>query len=265
MGKPLRRRAGVAGVGAALVLATLATAATSGASDSAAADRTPRGLTVVTDDGGSRTLVADSAVDRKKPLVRAVRAQRERSREQAAAAPAAEPADDGTGGGHGDQTGFPVRDQWLTSHQVQRLSVPGGGRGAAGVAGATFVEVPFMEYYAVFTDTTSDVAWLGRRPFDADSIKHTDTWSIGSVGAPFVVVGAPESASTETAVSGAEVSWSTTAEDTWFSRHEHDRVAFYPPDPDAYSNVFRISHTVTGTFQFGASFFTVTTRSRAYT
>lgn len=258
------RRTAVLAVTAALTLGGVALGVTHGATGSSAADRSVPGTVVVEENAHGRVLTADPSVRDKEALVRAVHElRREHVRQTSEPTPTPTPSATGGGGGHGDQTGFPVRDAWLTSDKSRRVSVP-GGTGTIAAAGASFVKVPFMEYYAQFTDTSSDVSWLGDRPFTADSIQHTDTWNVGSVGAPFWVVGAPQGAKVTSTGSTAEASWTTTVQDNWYSEHAYDQVAFYPPNQDDYSNVFRISHSVTGTFQFGSSFYTVTSRDRAY-
>lgn len=256
------RRTAALAVTAALTLGGLAVGVTGGATGSTAADRTVPGTVVVEENAHGRVLTADPSARDKRKIVAAVHElRRERQRQTTEPAPTATAT--GGGGGHGDQTGFPVRDSWLTSAKSRKVSVP-GGEGTIAAAGASYVKVPFMEYYAIFTDTSSDVSWLGERPFDADSIQHTDTWDVGSVGAPFWVVGAPQGAKVASTGSNAQASWTTTVQDTWYSEHAYDQVAFYPPNQDDYANVFRISHSVTGTFQFGSSFYTVTSRDRAY-
>ncbi|MFD9346989.1 hypothetical protein [Streptomyces sp. NPDC060049] len=261
-----RRRTAVYAATFALLLGGLATGIAQGATGSEAAATTVPGTIVVKEDAHAKVLTADASVRDKRDLVKAVREQRAQTRKapkpSAPAGPAQVQSDDG--GGHGDQSGFPVRDQWLTSAKSERISVQGGSQSDLTAAGSSFVKVPFMEYYAIFTGTSSDVAWLGGRPFNADSIEHTDTWRIGSVGAPFWVVGAPQGAAVKSTGSLAEASWSTSVQNNWYSEHAYDQVAFYPPSQDDYSNVFRISHSVTGTFQFGSSFFTVTSQDRSY-
>ncbi|MFJ1971430.1 hypothetical protein ACIO93_22445 [Streptomyces sp. NPDC087903] len=256
------RRTTALAVTAALTLGGLAVGITQGATGSTAADRTVPGTVVVEENAHGRVLTADPSARSKRKLVAAVHELRE-ARQQPADEPAPAPTATGGDGGHGDQSGFPVRDQWLNSSKSRKVAVP-GGEGTLAAAGASYVKVPFMEYYAQFTDTSSDVSWLGNRPFNADSIEHTDTWDVGSVGAPFWVVGAPQGATVKSTGSTAEASWTTTVQDNWYSEHAYDQVAFYPPSQDDYSNVFRISHSVTGTFQFGSSFYTVTSRDRAY-
>ncbi|MGA5164342.1 hypothetical protein [Streptomyces pseudogriseolus] len=255
------RRTAALAVTAALTAGGLALGVTSGAADSSAAGRNVPGTVVVQENEHGRVLTADTAVRDKRALLDAAEEQR-RERRDAAEEPAPDPGGDGDGG-HGDQSGFPVRDQRLVSGRSERITVA-GGEGAVAASGDSFVKVPFMEYYAIFTDTSSSVAWLGKRPFNADSVQHTDTWNIGSVGAPFWVVGAPEGAEVRSTGSTAEARWTTTVQDNWYSEHAYDQVAFYPPSQEDYSNVYRISHSVTGTFQFGSSFYTVTARDRAY-
>ncbi|MER5915150.1 hypothetical protein ABT124_33005 [Streptomyces sp. NPDC001982] len=255
-----RRTAALAAT-AALTLGGVAMGVTHGATGSTAADRTVPGTVVVEENAHGRVLTADPSARDKQGIVAAVHELRREQQQESEATPTATAT--GGGGGHGDQSGFPVRDSWLTSSKSRRVTVP-GGEGSIAAAGASYVKVPFMEYYAIFTGTSSDVSWLGERPFNADSIEHTDTWNVGSVGAPFWVVGAPQGAKVASTGSTAEASWTTTVQDNWYSEHAYDQVAFYPPSQDDYSNVFRISHSVTGTFQFGSSFYTVTSRDRAY-
>ncbi|CAM5680366.1 hypothetical protein SAVIM338S_07310 [Streptomyces avidinii] len=265
-----RRRTAALAATFALLTGGLAAGIAQGATGSETAAATVPGTVVVKEDAHAKVLTAEASVRNKRDLVKEV--QKRRAEHQKAPVPTPAPAPAGPavaaddGGGHGDQSGFPVRDQWLDSTQSERISVPGpgGGQGELTASGASFVKVPFMEYYAIFTDTSSDVAWLGNRPFNADSIEHTDNWRIGSVGAPFWVVGAPQGATVRSTGSLAEASWSTSVQNNWYSEHAYDQVAFYPPSQDDYSNVFRISHSVTGTFQFGSSFFTVTSQDRAY-
>ncbi|MER6121624.1 hypothetical protein ABT173_02765 [Streptomyces sp. NPDC001795] len=256
------RRTAALAVTAALTLGGFAVGVTRGATGSTAAGTTVPGTVVVEENAHGKVLTADASVRDKRRLVAAVHKER-LEREQQTGTPTPTPTATGQGGGHGDQTGFPVRDQWLNSAKSRKVAAP-GGEGVLSAAGASYVKVPFMEYYAIFTDTSSDVSWLGERPFNADSIQHTDTWDVGSVGAPFWVVGAPQGASVKSTGSDAQASWTTTVQDNWYSEHAYDQVAFYPPNQNDYSNVFRISHSVTGTFQFGSSFYTVTSRDRAY-
>ncbi|MGW6707976.1 hypothetical protein ACWGDE_24220 [Streptomyces sp. NPDC054956] len=261
-----RKRTAVYAATFALLIGGLATGIAQGATGSATAATTVPGTVVVKEDAHAKVLTADASVRNKRDLVKQAReqraAQRQTPKPPAPAGPQAQA--DGGGGGHGDQSGFAVRDQWLTSSKSERITVPGGGQGELTASGASFVKVPFMEYYAIFTANSSDVAWLGGRPFNADSIEHTDNWRIGSVGAPFWVVGAPQGAAVKSTGSLAEASWTTSVQNNWYSEHAYDQVAFYPPSQDDYSNVFRISHSVTGTFQFGSSFFTVTSQDRSY-
>ncbi|MBT2467899.1 hypothetical protein J7E97_08425 [Streptomyces sp. ISL-66] len=263
-----RRRTAALAATFALLIGGLAAGIAQGATGSetaAAAGTTVPGTVVVKEDAHAKVFTAEASVRNKRDLVKEVHKRRaEHQKAPKAPAPAGPAVADDDGGGHGDQSGFPVRDQWLNSAHSEWITAPGGGQGELIASGAGFVKVPFMEYYAIFTDTSSDVAWLGSRPFNADSIEHTDTWRIGSVGAPFWVVGAPQGAAVRSTGSLAEASWSTSVQNNWYSEHAYDQVAFYPPSQDDYSNVFRISHSVTGTFQFGSSFFTVTSQDRAY-
>ncbi|MGW6691302.1 hypothetical protein [Streptomyces sp. NPDC054961] len=260
-----RRRTAALAATFALLTGGLAAGIAQGATGSETAATTVPGTVVVKEDAHGKVFTAEASVRNKRDLVAEVQKRRaEHQKAPKAPAPAAPAVAAGDGGGHGDQSGFPVRDQWLNSTRSERINVPGGSQGELVASGASFVKVPFMEYYAIFTDTSSDVAWLGTRPFNADSIEHTDSWRIGSVGAPFWVVGAPQGASVRSTGSLAEASWSTSVQNNWYSEHAYDQVSFYPPSQDDYSNVFRISHSVTGTFQFGSSFFTVTSQDRAY-
>lgn len=188
-----RRRTAALAATFALLTGGLAAGIAQGATGSETAATTVPGTVVVKEDAHGKVFTAEASVRNKRDLVAEVQKRRaEHQKAPKAPAPAAPGVAAGDGGGHGDQSGFPVRDQWLNSTKSERISVPGAGQGELVASGSSFVKVPFMEYYAIFTDTSSDVAWLGTRPFNADSIEHTDNWRIGSVGAPFWVVGAPQ-------------------------------------------------------------------------
>jgi hypothetical protein len=154
------------------------------------------------------------------------------------------------------------RNQWL--YPSGRTSVtPPQGRPADLVAtGSSYVYVPYLNYYASFTQSSSRVAWLGSAPLVADSIQHTDQWHADFFGISFVAKGAPEGATTKSDASSVDVQWTTTVNKNWYSEHAWDRVDFMPTD--WFGQLYRIRHTVTGVFQFGSSFYTVEGDGRAF-
>lgn len=161
--------------------------------------------------------------------------------------------------------GYPDRETWL--YPVQSTSVsPQGGTGAAiEAAGGSNVVLPFLEYYATYTQSSSRVTWFGSAPFNADSVEHTDRWHVDFVGTGYNVYGTPPGAEVTTGPSSAEVRWTTSVEDNWYSEHTWDWLAFYPEDPPLFGQVYRFGHEVTGVFQFGSSFYTVTGQAKTFT
>ncbi|GAA2613476.1 hypothetical protein GCM10010399_50410 [Dactylosporangium fulvum] len=154
-------------------------------------------------------------------------------------------------------------NQWLAGSRRTTARPRGGAPGLISASGRTFVQAPYLAYYASFTQTSSRVAWLGRSPWAADSIRHTDRWRVDSFGDPFTFAGAPDSAVARRDPGSLEVSWSTTVSGTWLSEHTWDRVDFMPTGH--FGEVYRISHSVTGVFQFGSAFYQVDEEADAFT
>ncbi|GLZ36307.1 hypothetical protein Lesp02_84940 [Lentzea sp. NBRC 105346] len=153
------------------------------------------------------------------------------------------------------------RNQTLSSQARNTIS-PNGKPGDIVASGSSFVVVPYLNYFASFNQTTSKVAWLGTSPVVADSIQHTDSWHVDYFGGPYEAKGAPQGAQITGDTGSLDVAWSTTANQTWYSEHKWDRVDIAPPS--WFGQIYRIKHTVTGTFQFGSSFYTVQADGRAF-
>jgi hypothetical protein len=150
------------------------------------------------------------------------------------------------------------RNQWVyPSARTQ------GRDGELVALGSTYVEMPYLNYYAYFKNSSSRVAWLGTSPFVADNVTHTDQWHLDYFGGPFTASRTPAGAQIAADSGSIDVKWTTTVAGNWYSEHSWDQVDFMPVT--WFGQIYRIRHTVTGTFQFGSSFYTVSADGRAFT
>jgi|GEM_PF-5275585 len=161
-----------------------------------------------------------------------------------------------------DPGGYPARDRVLDASGEAVVTPAGGTAGRITATGTTTVAVPFLEYSAQFRGNASRVAWLGTRPLRADSIQHTDTWSVDYVAPGYLVFGAPTGAVVHSDGASTEVAWTTTAAGTWYSEHSWANVAFFP---NQYGQLYRLRYAVTGVFQFGSAYYTVTGTAVSFT
>jgi hypothetical protein len=148
-------------------------------------------------------------------------------------------------------------DQTLSASGSRPITPPGGTTGNITAAGSSFVRVPAIETSANFDQSTSHVSWLGARPFNANSVTHTDVWHVDWVGVSPSISGAPSGSITQ---GPGEVRWPTTVRNNWTSSHSWDRVTF---TTGPFGFVYRIRRDVIGEFQFGSSFFAVTASDSA--
>jgi hypothetical protein len=149
------------------------------------------------------------------------------------------------------------RNQQLASSARQSC-----GSGDVVVSGGSYVVVPYLNYYAVFTTNASKTAWTGAVPMVADSVTQQDVWRIDFFGDGFGVTGLPEGATTHGDGGSLEVDWTTTAKNAWYAEHTWDKLQFVPKA--YFGQIYRIRHTVTATFRFGTRTCTVTTEARSY-
>jgi hypothetical protein len=140
----------------------------------------------------------------------------------------------------------------LSSSNSETITPPGGNSGEIFASGTSFVQVPFFEGSANFTDNQSTVAWLGLQPFNADNVIQTDEWQVDTFGFS-VTVSNPPSGSVST--SNGDVQWQTTVANNWMSAHSWDQVGF---DAGLLGSIYRVRFNETGAFQFGSSFFATT-------
>jgi hypothetical protein len=159
-------------------------------------------------------------------------------------------------------TPYPSRAQSLYPSGSTALSPAGGGHGQLVAAGSTSVNIPFLEYYAIFQQSASRVAWVGTRPLVADSTKHNDTWRVDYVAPGYIPQGVPPGATVHSDGGATEVTWTTTAQNTWYSEHSWPYLAFFP---NQYGQLYRVRYSVTGVFQFGSAFYTVTGDATTFT
>lgn len=154
-----------------------------------------------------------------------------------------------------------TQNQWLYPTGTAGAGAADAAKGTITAAGASYVVEPYLDYYAIFNSTTSRVAWTGNAPFNADSVKQVDDWHVDYFGDPFTVTGAPAGSTTTIGATSADVQWATTEQNTWFSQHSWDSVSF---QPSGFGQIFRVRYDVTGVFQFGSTFYTVTGDDRYF-
>ncbi len=97
------------------------------------------------------------------------------------------------------------RNQWLYPSGRTSITPPNGRPADLVATGSSYVYVPYLNYYASFTQSSSRVAWLGSAPLVADSIRHTDQWHADFFGISFVAKGAPEGATTKSDANSVDV------------------------------------------------------------
>ena len=252
------RRARVLASGLALALVATTVQLLVGPAESVARPAAPPvGKVVVWQDAHGRVLTAAPGVADKRSLVA----------EKPIAVPAARQDRART------ESGITAAAEAPYADRIERL-YPRGTRSAdptgtkastLEAAGGSHVVLPFLEYYATWTQISSRVTWFGSAPVAADSISHTDQWHVDFVGTGYDVWGAPPGASITTGPSWADVKWTSTVDDNWYSEHQWDFLAFYPEDPPLFGQIYRMQHSVSGVFQFGSSFHTVSGDARLFT
>lgn len=140
----------------------------------------------------------------------------------------------------------------LNPYSSRNITPPGGSTAAIQAFGSTYVYVPFLETSANYTSNNSTVQWLGGTPFNATSVTHTDVWKNDGVSISVSVSWPP---GVGFSGSGDTASWVTTVNNTWRTTHNWDSVRFSAFD------IYRIHYNVSGSFQFGSSFYGVSSYS----
>jgi hypothetical protein len=144
-------------------------------------------------------------------------------------------------------------NHWMYPEDSRSITPPGGRSGEITAYGETFVEVPFFQRNrARFTKSASHVAWLGNSPLNADKVIHTDRWRVEAYPGPVTVGAHRPPGSVE---NSGELEWQTEVEGNWISQHPWDELTF-----TVRGALIQSRFSVTGTFQFGSTFFIVTGR-----
>lgn len=159
---------------------------------------------------------------------------------------------------------FPERSWTSAINSQQRIAAAGTAANAM-VSGSAHFHLPFFAYYAQLDTLASCVAWLGDTPVAPDSITHTDRWHVDYVGTQLFPVGAPAGAQITATGGSVDVVYTTTVTGAARSDHAVPGFGIFPTTQHSYSGVFRVSHEVTATFQFGANSYTVTGSDRYFT
>jgi hypothetical protein len=142
----------------------------------------------------------------------------------------------------------------LMAEGEQAVSVPGGDAGNIRASGASLALAPFWDtekHTVTYVNSSSQVAWLGSRPFHADKIIHAESWVTDIYGGPATITGGPPGAIPD---ASGTLRWETEVTGNWFSRHSWAE----PIVVAAQGATYQVGFRVTGTFQFGSSFFVVT-------
>jgi hypothetical protein len=136
----------------------------------------------------------------------------------------------------------------LSSSSSITRTPPGGSAGTLQSKGYSYVQVPFFETSATYTNNAAHTYWLGSSPFNASSIKLSETWSNSGVSISLSFpLGAGFSGT------GGSTTDTTSVSHNWQVNSYVDTVKFSAFD------IYRVRHTVAGKFQFGTTAFTVTT------
>lgn len=150
-------------------------------------------------------------------------------------------------------------DEWLYADGSKAIS-PGGKAGQIMVSGRTFAQVPFWDIgknHATYSESNSLVAWMGTSPVDADAITQTDNWITSTYGGSTpTVTGSPSGAAV---VAPGSLVFKSQVARTWMSLHSWNGSV----SVSTTGVVYDVGYQVTGTFQFGSSFFTVSGQDAA--
>lgn len=151
-------------------------------------------------------------------------------------------------------------DEWLYADGRKAITPGGGKAGQIMVSGKTFAAVPFWDIKknrATYSQTRSLVAWLGTSPVNADSITQTDNWITSTyAGSSPTITGAPSGAAR---VAPGSLVFKSQVSRNWISLHAWDGNV----SVSTTGVVYQVGYQVTGTFQFGSSFFTVSGQDAA--
>jgi hypothetical protein len=155
-------------------------------------------------------------------------------------------------------------NEWLYADGDKSISPAAGKAGQIRVSGQTFATVPFWDIeknHASYSLTESLVAWTGTSPFTADTITQTDNWITDTYGGSIPkVTGGPSGA--VRAAPGSLVGtlvWKSQVSDNWISLHRWSGFI----SVTTTGVVYQVGYSVTGTFQFGTSFCTVSGQDAA--
>jgi hypothetical protein len=150
-------------------------------------------------------------------------------------------------------------NEWLYADGDRTVSLAGGQSGQIRSSGRVFAEAPLWDtqkHHATYSHSKSLVAWLGTSPLNADSVTQTDQWVSDTYGGPAKISGGPPGAVVGTPGS---LVWKTQVANNWISLHSW-------PGPISVVTtgvVYQVGYRVTGTFQFGSTFFSVSGQDAA--
>ena len=138
---------------------------------------------------------------------------------------------------------------WSPSNQGTRTITPPGGQSNTIYANfnSTWKKDTFDPINICYSVAgTSRAAWTGTVPYNASNVKLTDQWHVDGLG---ITLGIPPSAGFSG--SGTTISWTTSANKTWFVNHSFVDIWFKVIIPTGFWE------QATGYFTFGSSSYNI--------
>lgn len=146
---------------------------------------------------------------------------------------------------------------WLFPSASQTLYPPGGTAAEGRVRGQTNY-IPYHFIIPLVSDTVTSIdyystssrsSWLGSKPYNANSIVHSDTFDIdwAFINGSFSWGGAGGA----TNFGGGRVGWTVTGYNTWYVQRSFNHIYL----SCAPCHIWRTRYQVSGAFQFGSSYF----------
>jgi hypothetical protein len=137
----------------------------------------------------------------------------------------------------------------LANTYSKTITPPGGRAGTITVHFQSTEAYPGLETWVTFSGTSYG-KWLGSTPFNASKVTLTDHMHVDGIS---VNVSYPPGFTG----SGSDVSFTNSVSNNWQVNHSFDNIHF------TCFACFGIAEDATATFQFGSSFYTISTHDDA--
>lgn len=144
----------------------------------------------------------------------------------------------------------------LNPRARRQITPPAGSAGDIESSGRNRVIANYIPFGFIggarFVDNTSATYWYGSSPFHATSVTLKDTWDVNTAAIGGLSISGGPPGATISFGSGT-VDWATTVSNDWRMTHSWNDVRF----GISGGSITKVAHNVTGTFQFGSSYYSV--------